>query len=243
MDLPLNDVGALTRILESLPEFVLVVDRARTIRYINRVEPGYDRDEVIGSPAEAFVFSDSKSDFDVSLDRVFATGEPVEFDVEVSLPDGSAAWYHSRMVPFRNDGELVGVVIIGTNITELKAAQAAAARLRRLLPICSWCDRIRTEEGSWETMEKYLRREDADQRHPRAVPGVLRAGDGRARARGRTGQRHRLKPRARGALDRDPEPLILRVLAPPVRERARATRRRANARSALRRRPHTWIER
>lgn len=32
----------------------------------------------------------------------------------------------------------------------------AAARLRRLLPICSWCDRIRTEDGSWKTIERYL---------------------------------------------------------------------------------------
>lgn len=156
MDLPLDDVGALTKILESLPEFVLVVDRDRIIRYINRVEPGFDRNEVIGSPAESFMFSDSKADFGARLERVFATGEREEFDVQVTLPDGSAAWYHSRMVPFRNDGKLVGVVIMGTNITELKAAQEIAAQLRRLLPVCSWCDRIRNEDGSWQTIERYL---------------------------------------------------------------------------------------
>ena len=45
---------------------------------------------------------------------------------------------------------------MATNVTELKAAREAVAQLRRLLPICAWCGRIRNNEGSWETIENYL---------------------------------------------------------------------------------------
>lgn len=31
-----------------------------------------------------------------------------------------------------------------------------SAQLRQVLPICSWCDRIQNDEGSWETIESYL---------------------------------------------------------------------------------------
>lgn len=29
------------------------------------------------------------------------------------------------------------------------------ARLRSLLPICSWCKKIRTDEGYWQEIEAY----------------------------------------------------------------------------------------
>jgi hypothetical protein len=89
-----NDAGALGKILASIPEIVMLVDRDGVMRYINKVEAGYDRSHA--------------------------------------------------------------VVVLATNVTELKLAQAEAARLRQLLPICAWCDRIQNSRGSWESIERYL---------------------------------------------------------------------------------------
>jgi len=156
----------LGRVLATLPEFVLVVDRDGVIRYINRVEPDYDREEVVGRGGWTFLFPDGAEEFDAALERVLEEGETDRFEVEASRLDGSTGWYRGETSPLRKDGRIVGAVIVATDITEQKEAEEALARVRRLLPVCAWCDRIRTEEGTWESMEGYLERvEDADVSH------------------------------------------------------------------------------
>jgi len=148
----------LGRVLATLPEFVLVVDRDGLIRYINRAEPGRD--------GRTFLFPDGAEEFDAALERVLEKGETDRFEVEASRLDGSTGWYRGETSPLRKGGRIVGAVIVATDITEQKEAEEALARVRRLLPVCAWCDRIRTDEGAWETIEEYLERvEDADVSH------------------------------------------------------------------------------
>jgi len=151
-----GDPEALAKVLAAVPEVVLVVDREGTIHYVNHVEEGYERDAVIGTQADAFMSPESKAVFWATLETVLRTAEAKEYESKVLAPGGGMQWYRSRMVPMREDGEAIGVIVMATNISEIKAAQEAADQLRRLLPICSWCNKIRTEEGVWETVEAYL---------------------------------------------------------------------------------------
>lgn len=151
-----DDARALGRVLASLPEIVVVVDLDGIIRYINRVELGYDRNQVIGSPAEEFILLPSKEAFSGAIASVLASGGTEEFETEAAGADGAAAWYRCRIYPYREGDRDLGVVIEAVNITELKAAQEMVSRLRRLLPICAWCDRIQREDGAWESVESYL---------------------------------------------------------------------------------------
>jgi len=156
----------LGRVLATLPGFVLVVDRDGLIRYINRAEPGHDMDEVVGRDGRTFLFPDGAEEFDAALERVLEKGETDRFEVEASRLDGSTGWYRGEMSPLRKGGRIVGAVIVATDITEQKEAEEDLARVRRLLPVCAWCDSIRTDEGTWESMEAYLERvEDADVSH------------------------------------------------------------------------------
>lgn len=41
-------------------------------------------------------------------------------------------------------------------ITELQDALAEIKRLSGLIPICTWCLKIRDEKGKWEKMEFYI---------------------------------------------------------------------------------------
>lgn len=154
-----GNAQALAKVLEAVPEVVLVVDREGTIRYINRVEEGYDRDEVLGMQADAIMSPESKEVFRATLECVLRTAQVQEYESKVSAPDGGIQWYRSRMVPLYDDGEVVGAMVMATNISELKAAQETADQLRRLLPMCAWCDRIRNDKGEWETVEVYLEKE------------------------------------------------------------------------------------
>jgi PAS domain S-box-containing protein len=154
-----DDAASLGRVLGAIPEIIVLVDRDGVVRYINRVDHGYDRDEVLGLPAESVLFPDSKDRLAAALQTVLATGVSQEYEAEVVTPSGSSVWYQSEMRAYRDGDVIVGAMIIATNITELKQALETVAQLRGLLPICAWCNRIRDEKGSWETLENYLRRE------------------------------------------------------------------------------------
>lgn len=45
----------------------------------------------------------------------------------------------------------------GELIMELQSAIQEVRTLRGMIPICSWCKRIRNDEGAWEILESYLR--------------------------------------------------------------------------------------
>jgi PAS domain S-box-containing protein len=150
---------ALGRVLEAVPEVMVVIDLEGTILYINHVEKGYDRERVLGTKADTIMPPTSRATFWAALDSVAKTRVTEEFEVEASSPSGEPQFYQSRMMPLHEEGDVIGVVIMATNVTELKSTQAEVERLRRLLPLCSWCDKIQGEEGAWLTIEAHLEKE------------------------------------------------------------------------------------
>jgi PAS domain S-box-containing protein len=152
-------LAVLSGILDAIPEFVTVIDRDGVIRYTNRVEHGFDRDAVIGVHASSILSPDSLDVFQSTLESVLETGAEQQYDSMVHPPSGAPQWYRARMLPLRRDGEIREVVLLATNISELKAAREQIIQLRQLLPMCSWCDRIQDGSGTWQSVESYLERE------------------------------------------------------------------------------------
>lgn len=92
------------------------------------------------------------------------------FEGRMVLPDGQTRWYQWHSIPSRReDGALVwdGVCLDIQDrkqveeereklIDQLQTALAEVKVLRGILPICSFCKKIRTDDGYWEQMETYL---------------------------------------------------------------------------------------
>jgi len=154
-----GDAEWLGKVLAAVPAVVLVVDCEGTILYINHVEEGYDREAILGMQADSIMPPESKATFWSTLDAVRRTGVPEEFESEAISPTGESQWYRSRMIPIQDNGKFSGAMIMATNITELRAAEDQVERLRRLLPICSWCNKIQSEDGAWLTLEAHLEKE------------------------------------------------------------------------------------
>lgn len=155
----IDGLGGLRGLLAAVDDYVVVLDEDRIIRYLNRVAEGYRMDEVLGAPAEVLVRPDTRERSREALDAAYQRGEAAHYDVSVPRPEGPDLWLRSRLFPVRRDGRTVAVVIFASDITELKRAQAQARDLKRLLPVCSWCDRIQSEGGDWEELAVYLKRE------------------------------------------------------------------------------------
>ena len=147
----------LERMMEALPGIVALVDRDRIIRYTNRIDPGIEAKHVLGTPVERLLDPGSVPRFREAMATVFQDGNSTSYESRVVLPDGSTAWYRSEAVPLEEDGQVIWAMISTREISEIKRLERELSRTRSLLPICSWCDRIRSEDGLWRDIATYLK--------------------------------------------------------------------------------------
>lgn len=154
------DAAGLARVLGSIPGHVLVMDGEGRIVYLNRARGQYAPEEFIGTLGTELMPPDSQAVFTRALASVTDTGEPQVYDAFVVLPDGTGSWYRTRMSPFGEEGGRPHVLLVSHDVTAEKEAEAEAARLRKLLPMCAWCLRIRDEQGGWSRIETYLAARD-----------------------------------------------------------------------------------
>jgi PAS domain S-box-containing protein len=123
-------------VLDNVDAYVYMKDRERRFRYVNAKTAA-----AAGLPAEAMI---GRRDLDVmpadradavwELDRpVIETGQGRSVQNELRLADGSARQLWSVKVPVRADGEVVALLCVSTDVTELdqlKARADAASRAK-----------------------------------------------------------------------------------------------------------------
>jgi PAS domain S-box-containing protein len=156
MNTPAPSARVLRDLLGALPQIVMLVDRERKIRYINRAEIGYTIDDALGADAIEFISPAEREEWADLFTRVLATGEPVSRLTESIGADGERAWYESRNVGFVRKGRVAYVGIVATNVTERVLAERERALIERLLPVCDRCKSVQPGDGEWRTVEAYI---------------------------------------------------------------------------------------
>lgn len=112
-------------LVEMAPDLIVTTDLLGKIRYINRVEPGFKVDQVIGTSTFDYVRPECREAFRECHESVIRSGQPAIIELAVDLPEGRLAWYASRLGPLRDRGQIVGVTSIATDISERKEAEMA----------------------------------------------------------------------------------------------------------------------
>lgn len=107
-------------------------------------------------------------DFDRCL-KIFLDGfnkrEIFEMEYRLMRSDGVYRWIFDRGVPFYNEqNEFAGYIGSCIDVTErIDAQEALKSRLEEeikilkgIIPICSYCHKIRNDKEIWERMETYI---------------------------------------------------------------------------------------
>ncbi len=115
----------LRSVMENAPDIILQVSRDARISYINRIHSNFEPSQVIGSQAEDWVPPDYRGVVRGAIDRVFATGEPAGYETAGLGPDGTLAWYSTRISPVLLDGRVESAILICTDMTERQRSEAA----------------------------------------------------------------------------------------------------------------------
>lgn len=153
----------LAALLRVLPETILLVGPDRRIRFINRAVEGYDRSDLIGADLLEFVAPESRESQAEMFEHVLSTEEPATDEIAVTDAEGNVQWHEGIMIPMTSTNGIRSIAIVTRNVTGRRRAEEEAKKLRGLVPVCSWCKKIRDDEGFWQNVEAYLEESTASQ--------------------------------------------------------------------------------
>lgn len=118
---------------EQCPDIVLIVDRASTIRAVNRNLPllGEKSERPLLTQGSCFLDilpNDLRDVYQTVFRTVLLTGQPNQF----SHQTGKSLWWEIRIAPIRRDNALIEAMVLFTNVTERRSLELKALRNARL---------------------------------------------------------------------------------------------------------------
>ncbi|HEX3704272.1 MAG TPA: PAS domain S-box protein [Vicinamibacterales bacterium] len=128
---------------------------------------GFTREELMAKPFIDFVHPDDRERTLKQNGSVRAGGQAHSFENRYRCKDGSYRWLLWNAAP---DFDQQLIYSVARDITarrqaeqereallnDLRAALAEVKTLQQILPICSYCKKIRNDENYWETVETYI---------------------------------------------------------------------------------------
>lgn len=128
---------------------------------------GFTRAELMSRPFIEFVHPDDRERTLKQNAEVRAGGQALSFENRYLCKDGSYKWFRWNAAP--DSGEKV-IYSVARDVTETKQAEEERERLvrelqsalaevntlREILPICSYCRKVRDDANYWHTVENYI---------------------------------------------------------------------------------------
>ena len=143
--------------------------------YFKRINPawertlGFTRQELMARPFIEFVHPDDRERTLKQNAVVRGGGHALAFENRYLCKDGSHRWLRWNAAPDSAEKVIYSVARDVTAsklaeeererlLRELQSAQSEVKTLREILPICSYCRKIRDDENYWHTVESYIAR-------------------------------------------------------------------------------------
>ncbi|MEO7455724.1 MAG: PAS domain-containing protein [Gemmatimonadaceae bacterium] len=128
---------------------------------------GFSIEELKARPFIEFVHPDDRERTLAQNGAVRAGGHAIAFENRYLCKDGTYRWLRWNAAP---EPQRQTIYSVARDITEsreaeaererlveqLQAALAEVKRLQAILPICSYCRKIRDEDQSWQSVETYI---------------------------------------------------------------------------------------
>ena len=127
--------------------------------YFKRLSPswettlGFTREELMSKPFIEFVHPDDRARTLEKNAEVRNGGQARLFENRYICRDGSFRWLRWNAAP---DTSRRTIYSVARDVTEEKSLQDEVRTLQAILPICSYCKRVRDDENYWHSVEAYI---------------------------------------------------------------------------------------
>jgi PAS domain S-box-containing protein len=156
------------RILDNIADGVCFVTVDRKIAVWNKGAEritGYSSGEAVGRGCfeEFLSHEDEKGhalcDSGCPVVVIPETKKPLVRNIFLKKKEGSKLLVEEHISPLYRNGKMEGVIIVFRDIslfTGLRPFQLQTEKMKRLIPICGWCKKIRNDSDIWEQLEAFL---------------------------------------------------------------------------------------
>jgi PAS domain S-box-containing protein len=128
---------------------------------------GFTREELMSRPFIEFVHPDDRERTLKQNAQVRSGGQALAFENRYLCKDGSFRWFRWNAAPDSPQEVIYSVARDVTEskqaeeereqlVRELRSALAEVNTLRDILPICSYCRKIRDDKNFWHSVEDYI---------------------------------------------------------------------------------------
>ncbi len=129
-ELALRDSEELRRsITDGSPDFIMMLDLDANFVFVNRTMTPVTIGEVIGTSIYSWVPEKHHRDMAECFARVLAGGGIDGYELEYPIPDRETLYFELRVGPVMRDGEIVALLVIGTDVSDRRRAEAKKAQL------------------------------------------------------------------------------------------------------------------
>jgi len=105
-------------VVDNAPAFIITADLQGRIQFINRTVPDLTVEEVLGTTIFDHLDPDQEKISRQAISKVIQTGQPHGYEVWRPDPEGNRACFSCQCGPIKREGDVVGVTIIATDVTE-----------------------------------------------------------------------------------------------------------------------------
>ncbi len=117
--------ATLRAVVETVPDFLLLIGSDGKIQFINHLLPGFETDDVVGADVQAFIAPFMREGVDEAIRLVRETRQMCVHEAVAVTPHGEQRWYNTRIGPVVQDGEVTAIAVAATDITERRVAENA----------------------------------------------------------------------------------------------------------------------
>jgi len=158
-------------ILDSMTDGMYFVDLNQKVQYWNRAAEhltGLSSDQIVGKAIDGgYITFEGEGDnalqpFEYPVSLCLQEKKLVSKTFFIRTKDNKKIPVEESAAPFYEKGKMTGVVATFRDISHCTAAvelRLKSERKERLIPICGWCKKIRSDEDYWEQLETYLTNE------------------------------------------------------------------------------------
>jgi PAS domain S-box-containing protein len=159
------------QILDNMADGVYFVDHTGKVRYWNRGAEsitGFASDEVIGRLFDSLPLGQEDTrgnrlqQYEYPLALCLQEKKTVSRDFLITTKDNRKIHIEENVRPLFENGKITGMISSFRDISnciKVVRSQMETEKKERLIPICGWCKKIRSDNNYWEQLEVYLTNE------------------------------------------------------------------------------------
>jgi PAS domain S-box-containing protein len=151
-----GEVRRLTLMLESAPEFITRITVDGKFLYLNRLAPGYQMKDVLGTSVDAYVLPEYRERAHEAMRAACETGKVQEYPTMGRISADKVGHYLTRVSPVFENGRVTSLVLIAMDVTALEESRTLLQVALDATELGIWTYEPATGDGSWDARARRI---------------------------------------------------------------------------------------